>query len=110
MHLCSEFQILSWTSEYLNIFDYVYMSYDVKIALSDHGLGNIYLIAFVGTGQRSIRAIQISMMVLLIKVVSNVNLKTSTILVRRLILDSWLGPWSFLINCFHLKFKSLFDH
>ena len=53
MHLCGEFQILSWTSEYLNIFDYVYMSYDVKIALSDHGLGNIYLIAFVGTGQRS---------------------------------------------------------
>lgn len=68
------------------------MSYDVKIALSDHGLGKIYLIAFVGTDQRSIRAIQISMMVLLIKVVSNVNLKTSTILVRRLILDSWLGP------------------
>ena len=32
------------------------------------------------------------MMVLLTKIVSNVNLKALTILTKRLILDVWLGP------------------
>ena len=39
-----------------------------------------------------IRALQTSMMVLLTKIVSKVNLKTLTILAKRLILDVWLGP------------------
>ena len=39
-----------------------------------------------------IRALQISMMVLLTKIISDVNLKTLTILGNRLILDEWLGP------------------
>ena len=39
-----------------------------------------------------IRTLQTSMMVLLAKVISNINLKTLTILVKTLILDSWLGP------------------
>ena len=39
-----------------------------------------------------IRALQTSMMVLLTKIVSKVNLKTLTILTKRLILDVWLGP------------------
>ena len=39
-----------------------------------------------------IRGLEGSMMVLLIKIASNVNLKTSTILAKRLILDAWLGP------------------
>ena len=39
-----------------------------------------------------IRALQISMMVLLTKLISDVNLKTLTILGNRLILDEWLGP------------------
>ena len=37
------------------------------------------------------RALQTSMMVLLKKIVSNVSLKTSTILAKRLILNAWLG-------------------
>ena len=32
------------------------------------------------------------MMILLTKIVSNVNLTTSTILAKRLKLDAWLGP------------------
>ena len=39
-----------------------------------------------------IRALQTSMMVLLTKLVNNVNLKTGTIFAKRLILDAWLGP------------------
>ena len=39
-----------------------------------------------------IRALQISMMVLLTKIISDVNLKTLTILGNRLILDEWLDP------------------
>ena len=39
-----------------------------------------------------IRALEASMMVLLVKIANNVNLKTSTILAKRLILDAWLGP------------------
>ena len=39
-----------------------------------------------------IRARQISMMVLLTKIVSKVNLKTLIILAKRLILDPWLSP------------------
>ena len=38
-----------------------------------------------------IRALQTSMMVLLAKIVGNVNLKTSTFLAKRLILNVWLG-------------------
>ena len=38
-----------------------------------------------------IRALQTSMIVLLAKIVSNVNLKALTILAKRLILDPWLG-------------------
>ena len=40
----------------------------------------------------AIRAPQTSTMVLLAKIFNNVNLKTSTILAKRLILDAWLGP------------------
>ena len=40
----------------------------------------------------AIRALQTSTMVLLAKIFSNVNLKTSTVLAKRLILDAWLGP------------------
>ena len=39
-----------------------------------------------------ISALQTSMMVLLTKIVSNINLKTLTILAKRLILVAWLGP------------------
>ena len=39
-----------------------------------------------------IRGLEGSVMVLLIKIASNVNLKISTILAKRLILDAWLGP------------------
>ena len=39
-----------------------------------------------------IRALQTSIMVLLAKVVSNINSKMSTILAKRLIISSWLGP------------------
>ena len=39
-----------------------------------------------------VRTLQTSMMVLLAKIVSNVNLITLDILVKRLILDAWLGP------------------
>ena len=39
-----------------------------------------------------IRALQTFMMILLPKVVSNVNLKTSTILAKRLIVGTWLCP------------------
>ena len=38
-----------------------------------------------------IRALSTSMIVLLAKIVSNVNLKALTILAKRLILDVWLG-------------------
>ena len=38
-----------------------------------------------------IRALQTPMMVLLIKIACNVNLKTLSILAKRLILDPWLG-------------------
>ena len=38
-----------------------------------------------------IRALQTSMIVLLAKIVSNVNLKALTILAKRLILDAWVG-------------------
>ena len=38
------------------------------------------------------RALQASLMVLLTKIVSNVSLKTLTILAKRLILDAWQGP------------------
>ena len=39
-----------------------------------------------------IRAFQTSVMVLLAKIVSNSNLRTSTILAERLILNAWLVP------------------
>ena len=39
-----------------------------------------------------IRALQTSITVLLAKIVSNLNLNTSTILAKILILDTWLGP------------------
>ena len=39
-----------------------------------------------------IRALEASMMVLLKKIADNVNLKASTILAKRLILNVWLGP------------------
>ena len=39
-----------------------------------------------------IRTIQTSMMVLLVKIISNIKLKTLTILTKTLILDSRLGP------------------
>ena len=39
-----------------------------------------------------IRTLQTPMMVLLTKIVSNVNLKMSTILAKRLILNAWLSP------------------
>ena len=39
-----------------------------------------------------IRALQTSMIVLLAKITSNVNLKALIIIVKRLILDAWLGP------------------
>ena len=39
-----------------------------------------------------IRALPTSMMILLGKIVSNVNLKMSTIFAKRLILNAWLGP------------------
>ena len=39
-----------------------------------------------------ISALQTSVMVMLVKIVSNVNLKTLTILAKRFILDAWLGP------------------
>ena len=39
-----------------------------------------------------IRALQTSLMVLLTKLVSNINLKTSNILAKRLILNAWLSP------------------
>ena len=76
------------------------------------------LIAYVRTGQRGDR--------FLAKIVSNVNLKTSTILAKRLILNAWLSPECapadryitvlkiqaklgkdgiILINHFQLKFK-----
>ena len=38
-----------------------------------------------------IRALSISMIVFLVKIVSNVSLKALTILAKRLILDVWLG-------------------
>ena len=39
-----------------------------------------------------IRALQTFMIVLLAKIVSNVNLKALTILTKIVILDAWLGP------------------
>ena len=39
-----------------------------------------------------IRTLQTSIIVLLAKTVSNINLKTLTILTKRLILVAWLGP------------------
>ena len=39
-----------------------------------------------------IRALQTSTMALLTKIVSSVNLKTSTILAKRLILNAWVSP------------------
>ena len=39
-----------------------------------------------------IRTLQTSIIVLLAKTVSNINLKTLTILAKRLILVTWLGP------------------
>ena len=41
-----------------------------------------------------IKALQTSIMELLTKIVSNVSLKTLTILRKRFILDAWLGPGS----------------
>ena len=45
-----------------------------------------------------IRSIQTFAMVLLAKRVSKVNLKTLTILAKRLILDAWLGPGQAFAN------------
>ena len=39
-----------------------------------------------------IRALQTSMMVLMAKIVNNVYLKILTVLAKRLILDTWMGP------------------
>ena len=38
------------------------------------------------------KALQTSIMVLSTKIVSNLSLKTLTVLAKRLILDAWLGP------------------
>ena len=65
------------------MFDKVYISDGVKTSFSTHGLGNIELIACVKTGQRQ--------KILLAKILSNVSLKTLTILTKRLILDACLG-------------------
>ena len=66
----------------MQYFDKVYISDGVKTALSTHGLGKIKLIASVRTGRSAIKALQTSIVVLLVKIVSNVNLKTSTILAK----------------------------
>ena len=67
---------------YMQYFDKVYMSDGVKTALSTHGLGKIKLIVSVRTGRIVIKTLQTSILVLLAKIVSNVNLKTSTILAK----------------------------
>ena len=84
----SEFQILSWKLTY---FDKAHISDGVKTALSTHRLGNNYLHALEQV-RGEIRALQTSMILLLAKIVNNVNLITLTILAKRLILDPWLSP------------------
>ena len=52
-----------------------------------------------------IRALQTSMIVLLTKIISNVNLKTLTILAKRLILDALLGPGRASADCYIIALK-----
>ena len=73
--------------------DNVYISYGVEIAFSTHGLGNIWLIAFVRTGQQCNQSSSNIHDGSFDKNREQVNLKTflATILAKRLILDTWLG-------------------
>ena len=67
----------------LVIFD-VYITDGVKTALSTHGVGSETFHALEQL-RGVIRALQTSMMVFLTKIVSNVILKTVTVLAKRLI-------------------------
>ena len=58
------------------------MTYGVKIVLSTHGLGNIYLIPCLRSVSGVMRAIPTTIIVLFTKIASNV--KISTIPVKRL--------------------------
>ena len=71
----------------LEYFDNVYISDGVKTAFSTDGL-QIWWIASVKQLRDVIRALQTSMFIFLTKIVSNVSLKTLTILVKKLIVNN----------------------
>ena len=51
------------------------------------------------------KALQTSIVVLLTKTVSKINLETLTILAKRLILDGWLGPGRTSADCYITAIK-----
>ena len=76
------------------------VSDDVKTASSTHAFGNIYYQLPALEQVRVVnRALKVSMMVLLAKIVVNVNFKDANYSRKRLILDAWLGPEAVVQRC-----------
>ena len=80
----------------LEYFDKVYIFNGVNTALCTHGLGNIQLIACVRKGQRCNQGPSNIHDGTFVKNIRNVNLKTLTILGKKVNLRCLAGSWTCL--------------
>ena len=88
----SGFQILSWTSSYFNILIMFTYLTALKLLSLIMDWERFTLLSVLQHVRGVIWDLQTSMIVLLTKIVSSVNLKALTILAKEIILDAWLGP------------------